>query len=383
MIWLFFLTSRLIVFASIGIPQMIGIQLYPAEETTAPALFNPLIRWDSAWYLRIATEGYRHTPGSTVQRENYVAFFPLYPASLSLLHPLVNAGISGILLSNAAFVGALGLLYRLQRSLGFSEAHTRRTLLYLCFFPTSFFFSLIYTESLFLLLTLGATWLAQQERWYAAAALVGLAAATRVTGVLLLGIIAWEYALAHGFDPNRVRDPAMWRTLFTQIRPYRSQVVLICLLSFSGLLAYLAYLQLTYDNAFAFLDAQANAWSRPETTHPLDQIIRAFEDARTTRLHYIPYYGLFEVAILLCGFALGIVVALRLRIDYALYALLAQWIASSSHVESTVRYVLVLFPLFMVLPLLLTGRAHRIFITVSAVLLGLFSFLFSNALWIG
>ncbi len=62
---------------------------------------------------------------------------------------------AGILVSLAAALGAFVLLYRLAESrLGAEGA--RRAVLYLAVFPMAFFLQAVYSEALFLLLTLGA-----------------------------------------------------------------------------------------------------------------------------------------------------------------------------------------------------------------------------------
>ena len=57
----------------------------------------------------------------------------------------------------------------------------------------SFFFSAVYTESLFLALSAGCFYLARRERWVWAGVLGGLAAATRSIGVLLVVPLAVLY----------------------------------------------------------------------------------------------------------------------------------------------------------------------------------------------
>ena len=59
-------------------------------------------------------------------------------------------------------------------------------LLLVAFFPAALFFSAVYSESLFLLLSVGAVLAARQGRWAWAGALAALAALTRNSGVLLL-----------------------------------------------------------------------------------------------------------------------------------------------------------------------------------------------------
>ena len=70
-------------------------------------------------------------------------------------------------------------------------------MLYLSIFPTTLFLFAVYSESLYLLLTVAAFLLAVRGRWGWAGVVVGLAALTRVSGVILLpalAVLAWRSA---------------------------------------------------------------------------------------------------------------------------------------------------------------------------------------------
>ena len=155
---------------------------------------NLLARWDTFWYYSIATEGY-HWDAARFQHEN-VVFFPLYPLLMRwggrLLggHPLA----AGLIVSLASFTGAVVLLYRLAvEDLG--EAHAGPAILLLVTYPFALFYSAVYTESLFLFLTVGAFYAMRRDR-VVTAAVLGLAAGlTRPNGcwlMLPLLWIAWE-----------------------------------------------------------------------------------------------------------------------------------------------------------------------------------------------
>src|SRR5205823_14334758 len=134
----------------------------------------------------IAAHGYANHDGSA-------AFFPLYPMVTRWVswvlggHPLAAA----LLVSNAAFLAALVMLYALTARETSVEV-ARRATVYLAAFPTAFFFLAPYSESLFLLLVLLAFWWARGGRWLGAAAAAFLAALTRNLGVLLALPLALE-----------------------------------------------------------------------------------------------------------------------------------------------------------------------------------------------
>lgn len=113
--------------------------------------------WDSAWYLDIAQRGYVFQENA----QSSIAFFPLYPLLIRAAASLFGGGerafwVSAILLSYCSFFGALLLLHRLTDRLLNDRAAARRAVLYAAVFPFSFPFTRIYTESLFLLLSLAS-----------------------------------------------------------------------------------------------------------------------------------------------------------------------------------------------------------------------------------
>jgi hypothetical protein len=139
----------------------------------------PAIRWDATYYLDIANAGYGHgTSGK-------LAFYPLYPLLMRVLSVVVGSPVfAGMAISAAAFLAALVAVHRLTE-LELGRAAGDATVLLLCFAPLSFFFSAVYTESLFLALSVGSVLAARTGRWRLACLLGALATVTRVTGIAL------------------------------------------------------------------------------------------------------------------------------------------------------------------------------------------------------
>jgi hypothetical protein len=141
-------------------------------------LVGPAARWDAVWYLNIANDGY----GANDDRD---AFFPLYPLLVRGGGWLCGSPVAaGIAISLVAFLVALAALHRLA-VLEVGAEGARWAVLALAFFPGSLWFSAVYSESLFLMVSVGAVLCARRERWAAAALLGALGAATRSAGLLL------------------------------------------------------------------------------------------------------------------------------------------------------------------------------------------------------
>lgn len=161
----------------------VSVPGWPARALPDPGwhvLFTAWERFDALWFLRIADEGYRAADGSA-------AFFPLYPLLTRFVSVLLGGRpfAAALLVSNAAMLGALTLLYDLTRS-EISDTAARTTIVLLCVFPTAFFLFAPYSESLFLLFAVAALWAARRDRWWLAAAAGFGATLTRNVGVVLV-----------------------------------------------------------------------------------------------------------------------------------------------------------------------------------------------------
>ena len=365
-------------------------------HSLAEPLLAPLARWDSVWYLRIADSGYGGTaslrPGQSPRlapsSAPRAAFFPLYPLLVRAIATPFGASEGALLVaayavSLAAFLGALVLLYRLTE-LELGRRLARPTLLLLALFPAAVYFGAPYSESLFLLLAVGAFYAARSGSWAWAGACAGLASATRSAGLLLLIPLAMLWWSSR---ERRPRDAA-WLLL----APF-------------GIAAYAAWLGLVEGDALRFLDVQ-EAWSR-ELTVPLtgawDGLVAAVDGVRQLASgSRTPVY--FEVAagdpfriaainVMLFAtliFAVVACVGVWRRLPRAYGA----WVGASlllpltfpvtpQPLMSLPRFVAILFPLFMWLAIVCDERRNTDLVAAGfAVGLGLFTAQYASWHWI-
>lgn len=147
---------------------------------------NPWTTYDSEWYLQIAQQGY------TIKT---AVFFPLYPLLLKLLPFSINTmALSGMVISNLSFALALWVIYRLAEK-DFGAKAAWFAVFILAFFPSSVFFSAVYTEALFLLLFSSAYLMMRKEKWAYAVLLGFLAGLTRVTGCFIFLAFLTDYLI--------------------------------------------------------------------------------------------------------------------------------------------------------------------------------------------
>lgn len=339
-------------------------------------------RWDVLWYVRLADHGYVwHSP--PVQSD--LAFFPLYPLSmhaLTLVTPF-SAYTAGLFVTTVSFAAALYLFHRLLLH-DFDAAVAERTVFYLGLFPTALFFFTTYSEALYLLCCIGCVYALRLRRWWIAG-LCGMAATlTRQLGLLLV-------------VPFAVELFTYWR----QQQPYhpdrRSSPLLALALIPTGLLVFMAYLQIKFGDALLFLRAQI-AWRRtlaPPWQGPLQDagqalhLVGHFSEHTRGALEVLSLIDLTFLVLFVVLVALG---ARRLPRSYTVYASVVLFVilvnpaygrGQPLALLSVPRFELTLFPPFIVLGLLGRSRTvDRFLLIMSVSLLALFTIVFVRGRWI-
>jgi hypothetical protein len=344
------------------------------------ALAAPAARWDAAWYEVIAHYGYRPDLGAfTASRD---AFFPLYPLGLRALGaiglPLV---LGGVLFSTGALFVALYGIHRLTmlelgaagapawarfraRTGGSSPREVARlAVLVTAFAPMAFFLSAVYSESLYLALSVGLLYAARRGRFALVGVLAALAGATRSTGIVLVvpALILYLY----GPRADRAPDFAHARGLALRYRPRRD--LLWFALAPIGLGLFMLYLGLAGGDPLAPFHAQ-DVWGRHFAGPYVgvwDGLRAAFESARqlVSMQQSHVYFAVggesafiaAEHNLLLAAFLLAAVVAtvgvLRtLPFAYGAYVIAAlalplSYPVTTQPLMSLPRFLVVLFPL--------------------------------------
>jgi len=423
--WRALWASRLLVWAA-GVGTVLTLGYGPVRGAFNPPgvtrgfgwlgylLAAPAARWDSAWYLVIAHYGYR--PDLGVYTASRTAFFPLYPLGLRAISWLgAPPVLAGVLLSTAALAAALYGIHRLttlelaKRADGQDGAErlataARLAVMLTAFAPMAFFFSAVYSESLYLALSVGLFWSARNGRWAWVGVLGALAAATRSTGLVLLLPALMIYL----YGPREDRRADVARAAAGRLRArYRVRRDILWLgLMPLGVVAYGAYLALSGGDAFAPLRAQ-NVWGRHFAGPYVgiwDGLVAAFDGARQL-LSFQSAHNYFPIAsgspsveashnLLLLAFliAAGLAVAGVLKtlpLAYGAYVIAALALPLSDPVAaqplmSLPRFLAVLFPLVIWLAWWLGGhpRAQRPAVIASACMMAFFAAEFSTWHWV-
>ena len=336
---------------------------HPAS--VARASLDVWTRWDGAHYLAIAHDGYR---GANL------AFFPLYPVLIRLVGTLTgNPIVAAIAISNVAFLIALAFLRRVCADV-FDDGVASRAIFYTATFPTAVFFSAAYTESLFLALSVATFFYLRRRNWLVAGFLGGLAALTRVEGVLLLAPFAIE-----AFEQRR----AAHTERLPRAQAARNAPAIGALMIVVGLATFMLLSLLLSGDPLYFAHVQAH-WNR-HPAWPWASIARSFHEIATS--HDPPTLAVqsIELCFALATIALVVYGARLLPWSFTAYAACSLLVPLfTGSLMSTERFSLTLFPIFMTLGV--AGR--RPFVdsairTISLPLLGAFTLLFAAAYWIG
>jgi hypothetical protein len=298
------------------------------------------------------------------------AFFPLYPLLMRpanfICHDL---RLAGYLVSNACLFGGCLMLWKLVARDDRRADIADRAVLFFLFNPVAFFYSTIYSESLFFLLMVGTVYLATGRRWLAAGCCGFLASLTRPVGIVLILVLAIEFALPYlrrsSNDSTKPRWPA------PDALPFLGGLCLAGL----GLGLYIAYLANHLGDPLAFLHAEAHwrrgfapPWTAWKTAHEYGRFSAFWLREATT----IGVYALM----------LG--VAMKLRPTYSLLCLIYMTVyLCAGHLESIPRFLSVLFPFYITLARVAVRwpRLEPFLLAGSVMLLTLSTILFVNGYW--
>lgn len=217
---------------------------------------NPIdscIQFDGRHYRDIAYNGYTYDP----QTRSLVAFFPAYPLLVRELANILQIRIefSLIIVSNLFLLLTFFLLaiYGRLKSESKSAFPIDRTLLAFGLWPSTFFFRMAYPESMFLATAL-ITLIGIHRQWplLLTAFFAGLSTATRPVGIAVAVAFLWAV----------FRQPGR--------RLWKRSILIISLAPIAGwgLISYMIYQEIAFNNLFAFAQTQENWKINPPILHP-------------------------------------------------------------------------------------------------------------------
>lgn len=301
-------------------------------------LWNSWNRWDTTIYITIAKYGYTNI--------NRTAFFPLYSLlERALMYVHNNPLIDGLIISNLAGLGIFVVLYRLV-SEDFNAEQAERTVLYLALFPTAFYLASGYNESLFIFFVVLSFYQLRHGHWWWAGLFGLLASLTRSTGMLLVIPFYYEYLRQGRFQLKALR----WNAFAGALIP-------------GGVVLFAIWCYIQYHDPLAFSHAEVT-WDR-RLTFPGHGMILSAQNIQTS-MGLLSFQALRNMTDLLPDLLILLFIILsfvgpwrlpRQLWVYGIYALVLYAFLQSFpkiglgpfHLESTGRYMLEVFPAFIVM----------------------------------
>jgi len=364
--------SIIAVLATAHLPEQQG--LHDVFHRSSNTWLDVWARWDSSYFLDIAQKGY----GAD---DTLRAFFPFYPVLISTVAPLFGHDyvLSGIVISSLVFFVALVYLFKLVE-LEFDDETAGRTLLYIAVYPTALFFMAVYSESVFLLMTVAAIYYARRRLWWAAGLAALLAGFTRPNGPALVFPLVYEvWWQNHGV----LSRP------WTAARDLRLAQVWAVAAPVIALGAWVLYLGWLTHDPLAYVHRQGQPPFARASAAPWNTLLTAVQYLGNTDLSPLSRaVNTTDLAFALILIEACVAAWWVLPRIYAIYLgastlLLLSSVEVDWPLQSMPRYSVVLFPLFMVLARLGRNRHwDRIILLLSAPLLGLFTGLFATWYWI-
>ena len=314
-----------------------------------------LNRNDSNWYQTIATNGHETiTPDQLGKCENgqieqsYYAFFPLYPFTIRHLMNATGGSFNSIafLLSVLISLGLFVLFYLYARHVLNSEKQAFLSTLLLMLFPFHYYFSTYYTESLFLLLLIGAFYSIDREKINWLLVCTSLLVITRPNGLFMLAPLGIYY-----LEKHYTKDLRELLTLrIKQLTDLWFFFLPVCIF-----ITYCYYLFTMTGDFFAFKTAQ-EGWCR-KTVLPWEPIVQS-----------IGWRDYVQSAYLITFITLTIYFRERIRISYLVMLLIGIFLPLVANSITSPRFISVLF----VYPFLISGlllKQDRQVYTIGFILL--------------
>jgi hypothetical protein len=244
--------------------------------------------WDAGWYRSIIENGYNTYFNINQNGQANWAFFPLYPIIIKLIHVIlpININILGTVVSTIFFAGALimSYLYILE-----TRGNRKEGVLFaiiMSFGIYSFYFSVLYTESLYIFLLITSLYFLNKRDYLLVGIFGALLSATRNMGVMLVVAVAVQYVYEYFKNNKNIK-------MFLFDTSKNSNLILGISLIPLGLFSYMAYLWKLVGDPMAFSNVQI-AWAK-RISNPIHNLLSVWSDVGRFAFIYILMWIIFVV----------------------------------------------------------------------------------------
>jgi hypothetical protein len=311
-----------------------GSRLQAQARDAAAHRVPTLVRWDAFWYLDIASQGYG---GEFAESEFSAGFYPLFPWVIRFCNSLgMSVPFASLFIPSLCTCAALVLLALYDDNRFGIESVTA-----LLAFPSAFILLSAYSEGLFALLALAAFYTSRKRFYVCGCVFAFLAGMTRINGISLvpaLALLAWQHRSDRGGRCASSFLPAIG--------------------ALGGQLCVATTFYIVFGSPLAYFTAKRENWGTsvqaPWNTVWLavGQAGRALESVGLGRL-----YVLLELPTLQLVLVTVAVLCARRKWPEAVFVLSSVLLSlSSGSLWGLPRFVLPLFPVFLILGELSTNR---------------------------
>ena len=264
---------------------------------------------------------------------------------------------------------------------------------FLSFFPLSFFYHSVYTDSLFLLLTTSSFYFARKGNWTASGLFGALSTFDRLSGLALIPALVLEWYIQNkaklfSFENKAgflLRNKKLFKQKQQLIISFLKKGMTALLLTLAGFLIYAYYLQIHFGNWLLFQKSM-KAWNQDSFVFPLQVLFRYLKILFSVSPALFEYWiAVLEFISFLLYMALTFYVLKKIRPSYGIFMfVLLLLVTFTGTLSGGPRYILHLFPAFLALAILVSkNRALKIAIIVLFLILGfILSTLFTRGYYI-
>lgn len=230
------------------------------------SFFDAFNIWDAGWYRSIIESGYNTQYTMNADGQANWAFFPLYPMIIKLIHLLVpvNINILGSIVSTLFFIGLLIMSYLYIIETRGNSKEGLFFVIIMTFGVYSFYFSVLYTESLYLFLLVTALYFLHKRNYLLVGIFGALLSATRNMGVMLVFAVAIQYLYDYYKNNKSIKE------LFSNTIKNTNLILGTSLIPL-GLFLYMSYLWKLVGDPMAFSNVQI-AWAK-KISNPISNLI--------------------------------------------------------------------------------------------------------------
>ena len=371
-----FLVFKVVVVAAIALSfyafdhSVVWNRWYSGKEIL-DAWYLPFSNWDGQHYLLIAGRGYGAFENFTM---NY-AFYPLFPMCIRLMNMVFgNIYVAALVLNLILSYLFIHLFYAYARHY-LPRPEALKSIILLLSFPSAFWLSVIYNESLFLFSLFGFIYFYQVEKSYKSVLFAAMMPLIRGQA-FFVSVAVGLYMLWQWYRVRKEGGQFSFRYELANILGFAA-----------GAAAYFLYYYYTTGSFFTGIEAQ-KAWG--EHANSLANLINPghfleYVFAPTRGLHSSAYGTIDKIFILAMLFSTVFIVRAKNRLALLMFFSLVYFpVAMGGTGGSFIRYSILAFPFLAIALLRVYPKWNYVY--VLPVFLGLqiyFAWRFALNLWIG